>query len=1137
MTSATASLPGLNTATNASANAQSGLSAFLSVAGSLTSSGDDSPLHGILSVLDELNSSLNIDVSGLSEKLPQALNVIENALPADSLIFIEQLEDSYREVNDFLTTNDLVKQIQPGVSFEETALAIVDEVTDLFRNRLTDLGSSLVDAETLNQVKTALETIDTLAGGGNIEAEELLDFLADNLAGVAADLLSDVETHLDSTLNFIQPLSAASLDAAMSSASNSLAQALQNLANGVKDFDAADAAAYPALEALLDAYSSTLEAAFSALETLYSSLNNVVSAPQWARLFETYTEVLNAVPLPEGPTVDDAVDELVELMESLLSRLTMSLSAKDLAAQVTGVSASIHNLFADSPLHQVRQILIDFIGKIEQALAAVPTEEVQQAVDGMLSRVGQEIQDLNIDQVRSSIENGFETANNFIDNNLDDNLLNGVTTQLTSTLDRLNDIPIAELGNSISTAVQQAEQVITDLENSLSSGLDEIKNLLASLDSVDFKPVSSEVIDEIQTLKVKLQAINPDALSDVEKLAIQTGLAVLSAIDLEGEIVFGLKDGYAGISDELANAIQSVLDAWLEFRRRIGVLDASALAAPITGLLDEINNLIQGLNGNLLIAPLQELIDKLMQQLQSLSPAALLDPLQAPYDRMMQTIERANPDVWVAPLRTLYSEIDRLVTLIDITPLLTRLEEKEQQLFAEANQAIADALDAVQLPPPLDVFYAQIKTLIQGISGAVFGDPDGTLRNFSSLLSDSVRPSTMFQPLDAAFDRLIAATETLPAEQVLAALESLRQGLGAALPAMNPAHILSSLRDAEGRLASMSPANLAGAVKLPALRARLEVGFEGHSETAAAQASLLARFDIALAPLQISHVDAGLHRLHLSHEQLLNGLRQQINVLDAQGAQLAYQRLDSGLHRLLPDFLLQSTSLQFNDIQASLASLRPSTKARRLDTLVDRFLAEVQPLQASLDEAVNGFFSEIRQAALLLYPGDIKDAVAGVYDRLREKLDILNPDELAADLRSNVWEPLIDPLNAISPAALKAQLQALFDNLLTKIAVALDGLLEELMLAIDVFLSRIREAISQTLGALSQQIDNILEGVNDLIEQLDNLIIDELFNRLLNLLSNLKISFNLELDRVRNEFDAMLNAIPLSGSASASVDL
>jgi phage-related protein len=1134
--SATASLPNLQSATDASTNVQTGVKGFLSVAGALSEGGADSPLNGVFSALGDLQSTLDVDVSGLTTRLPQALTVIGNALPADTLNFVEQLEDAYRQLSNFLNNSELVKQIQPGMTLEQAALAVVDDVLDLFRNRLADLGEGLIDSDTLDAVKGALEVLESLAGGGSIDAEPLLDFLSENLVGVAPDLLSNARNQLESALNFIQPLSAGSVSTLVTSAQASLAPALQNLATAIKEFDAGDTSAYPALEALLLTYSNALNTTFSLLEGFYSALNTVVAAPQWAVLFDTYTDVLNAIPLSEIPTVNDAVDELVRFMESLLSRLTMSLSPEDLAARVDRISQSIQSMFADSPIHQVRQILIGFIGEIEQAIAAVPAEAVQQAVDGMLSRVGQEIQNLDIGAVRSGIESGFAQANQFIDDNLGGDLLTEMNQQLAAALDQLNAIPVADLGDTIASAINQAGQVVADLQSSLSSGLDEIRNLLITLDSVDYKPVSNEVVDEIRALKSKLQSINPNALSDVEKLAIQAGLAVLSAIDLKGEIVVGLKSGYAGIHDELANAVQKVLDAWLEFRRRIGILDASALTAPITGLLDELGRLVNRLNGNLLIAPLQDLVNQLIQQLQSLSPAALLDPLQAPYDRLMQILDRVNPDVWVQPLRALHTEIDRLIDLIDITPLLDELESRQKALFAEVNQEVIGALDAVQLPAPLDAFYDQVKVLIQAVSDAVFGDPDGTLRTVSLALSETMRPSLLLQPLDAAFDRLLSALEALPGDQVLAALETLRSGLGTVLPALNPAHIIQELREAEGRLASISPANLAlGAVQLPALRARLEISFEGHSEYAAAQASLLAQFDLTLAPLQFNEVNAGLYRLHQSHQQLVNSLRQQINRLDSGGARMAYQRLETGLRRLLPDFLLQTTPLQLSDIQAALASLRPSTQARRLDTVVERFIAEVKPLQSALEDSTNGFFGAIRQTAMLLYPGDIKDAIASVYATLRDKLHILDPDELAADLRTQLWEPLLDPLQAINPAALKAQLQALFDNLLNKVSTGITELLVQVKQSLDAFLGQIRAAISGILDALMAQVNAVLEQVDALIEQLDNLIVEDLFQRLLNLLSNLKTSFNLELDRVSNEFDAMLNAIPLSGSTSASL--
>src|SRR5262249_647781 len=159
----------------------------------------------------------------------------------------------------------------------------------------------------------------------------------------------------------------------------------------------------------------------------------------------------------------------------------------------------------------------------------------------------------------------------------------GVNQDLAAALQQFQNIPIAELGQELATAVQQAGQVIQDLETNLSSALDEVKTLLSALDGIDFRPVADEVVDEIDALKTKLAAIHRESLSDVERVAIQAALSVLRGIDLEGMIEIELKKGFAALDDQLTQAVQAILNAWLEFRRRIGGLDGSSLAAPATG--------------------------------------------------------------------------------------------------------------------------------------------------------------------------------------------------------------------------------------------------------------------------------------------------------------------------------------------------------------------------------------------------------------------------------------------------------------------------------------------------------------------------------------------------------------------------
>jgi hypothetical protein len=219
-----------------------------------------------------------------------------------------------------------------------------------------------------------------------------------------------------------------------------------------------------------------------------------------------------------------------------------------------------------------------------------------------------------------------------------------------------------------------------------------------------------------------------------------------------------------------------------------------------------------------------------------------------------------------------------------------------------------------------------------------------------------------------------------------------------------------------------------------------------------------------------------------------------------------------------------------DDVHVGLVGLRPSVKARRLDAATDRFLAELKPLQAALDGSVNGFFQEIRDAALVLHPAGLKTAVAGVTTTLRAKLDVLDPDALADDLRTALWDPLTDPLKAIDPAAIALQLDGLYQDLLAKVSGAVRGLLAQIRLAIDAFLTQIRQALAGVLDALKTQIEAILASVTALLAQLDGLVVDELFGRLLTLLAKLQTSFDAELDRVRHEFDAMLDAIPLGAS-------
>jgi uncharacterized protein (DUF2267 family) len=351
----------------------------------------------------------------------------------------------------------------------------------------------------------------------------------------------------------------------------------------------------------------------------------------------------------------------------------------------------------------------------------------------------------------------------------------------------------------------------------------------------------------------------------------------------------------------------------------------------------------------------------------------------------------------------------------------------------------------------------------------------------------------------------------------------------------------------------MSPGALTGLAALPALRARLQATLEAQVDLSVdlglARASLQARLALTLDPLSLQPEAADdaasplppglpptrLARLDARHRALVTALRLRLNTLDTRRAQAAYTQLAAGLVRVLPPFLRQSRPLTLGDVRSGLAALRPSTQARRIDEAVDRFLARLAPLQTALDGSINGFFSEIRNTALVLHPGGLKDAVAEVYAALRDRLAVLDPDALAAQLRTEVWDPLMEPLRAIDPQAIGSELNALYRDLIATLEASVQGLLGQLRSAIDSFMQRVRQALAGLLSTLTTTLDAVLADVTALLARLDDLIVNQLFERLLALLDRLKTSFATELHRVRNEFDAMLAAIPLGSPSQAAV--
>ena len=239
-------------------------------------------------------------------------------------------------------------------------------------------------------------------------------------------------------------------------------------------------------------------------------------------------------------------------------------------------------------------------------------------------------------------------------------------------------------------------------------------------------------------------------------------------------------------------------------RDRFGAFNPEVVLQPINALLGDANALLDRLNARILLGGLHDQLQIMERSLQQLSPGDLLRPLQEPFNLVMATLNRLDPASWVAPLNTLYDQIDRVIDLIDMVPLLTDLDRQQRELLSSVRTTILTAFDELDLPEPLQSFFADMRPLLELITEAIFGDPDTQLKQIGLSIHDKVNLETLFVPLDAAFLRLFHMVETVPAADLTATMNTIRQTLGVGLEVLNPQAIIGQLRAGYGRLQELA---------------------------------------------------------------------------------------------------------------------------------------------------------------------------------------------------------------------------------------------------------------------------------------------------------------------------------------------
>jgi hypothetical protein len=1128
-----AQLPDLSAVMQLAGVAQSGLDG---VAGGLDrlARTDQGPLQTIARSLTDLQRRLDVDTSGLTNRLPAALTTIQNAVPAGGVDSVRRISETYAAARTFLADGALTREASAAGSLLDAGRRTLTGAVEQFRNRQTELATRIIDGSIVSRVRSDLQTLTALRTDFGANQSQLLPFLANQLVGVAPSVLEPSIAHVRATLAVLDPLDDPALTDAVRATRGAMDDALRQVLEAIVSLDPADAAAHAALRTRLDTLDTTATAAGEAVAAVSRSLATLIGNHAWDDVFNGLETMLSGLALVPRLSIDAIVDDMSSVLHEVVMRVQTMASPEDLAERIEALSGKLRDTFLDSPLGQVRTAIETFLGDVRRALQDIPVDRVQQAVDAMLARVRQEIEGLGLTRVGDEIDAALADAERFVTQRLNADVREQVRAAVRALLEQLGNVRLDGLVDAIASLVSSLEQLIGEFVGAVDRAVQELGVFLAELEQVSFRPAADAVIAEIDDIKARLQAMNPDALSDVERLALQGALAVLRAIDLETEIVAGLKTAFAAAGREFRRLLDELGMLLETLRQHLSAYDPRLILSALTDVLGRAAAAAQQLNGGLLVRPLQEQLDAAIGQLQTLSPGAILDPLQQPYRVATGAVRALDPAEWLEPLSEIYAAVDRLIGLIDITPLLEELDIRRRELLSDVRAALLNAIDGIDLPPPLNGFVDTLRPFVEAMSDALFTSPEERLPQIALDLRSRVGLADLFAPLDRLFDELIEMVRRVPEEPLVTAFNAIREGLGAGLVAIDPTRILVQLRQAAGRIAELAPdatIRIADPLHAGLIEYNLRVE-QAPDDVGGAVAATRQRIETLIARFSSDAGPMSAWRRH--HDAAGDALRRHVNSLASGPAEAAYGKVRTNLEATLPRFLQVTTPLTHDDILAGLEEMRPSHAGASLEGLIAEFLQQLQPMAAAIEAPVNGFFRSVQGVLQLLDPLSLRTGVAAIYTAVRERVRILDPTALAARIRADLLQPVLDMLGGLDPEALKARLEATFRRVVEAVSRTARGVLEDIAAAIDAELRQIREALTEFSRRLTTAFEDAVNRVRVVIQTVEQLLFVELVDRLRSLIDNLEASFARELDRVRVSFDQMLDAMP-GGSGSVTV--
>lgn len=802
-----------------------------------------------------------------------------------------------------------------------------------------------------------------------------------------------------------------------------------------------------------------------------------------------------ALPRPAEFRFSQIMDGIRSYIEGLAAKMeAWAPTPEELRALTTDLTGSFRRFLEESPLGELRNILLRCHHRLMLALEELPFRDLASKVEQALRKVADAINVVDPDLIRKPIREFFET----IDAKIKEIPVSEIVAAVQSVWQSVNDVlqqvntQLDNLKNTLQGLVANVKTLEDQLKPTLDAIEDAVGTVEAQISSFDLQDASALIVDQLHELRDMVAGLDFSKLPDPALSALHAGAQMLKSLDVAGAVNPLLNEELAKVDP--TPQLESVTATLSAATGQLKAIDPASVVKQLDKPVDELLKALSEFGPEKLRSLLDEALKPVDDALREIDFSKALAPITRNYADLFARVDAVlNPDPIFEPLNGLVQPVVDVIDAIQPSRLIGFATAKAGPMAQAAGssagppgvitdarstlQAIPEAPEANQplfgfrpgdmLMPVIDL-HRQLMQTVDGFTDELLNPAAALLHDFFSVRLESLLPSSVELEVNAGLDVVIGefdsgavTTRLLPAAEAFQTFVETFTVKSEGLPAADAAVAL--------RIGSLLP---------------------------------------AADPLGLAPAGSQSEGVRAACAQVQAGLR-----LD--GLQNAAGYL-SGLQQMLPPFLNAAT-LTAESLRQFLRDLDPAPIRVAINDAFDRIgrriVALQQPLMKGIDELmrlVEEFLLPITPAALLeladrlhralkeqllaFHPNTFKDEVKLIFDVVKAQLKAFDPSIIVNELnqqRELLIKTLHDFIGQIQPdpaqfLALQQSLAGLKPSEILKPAVESLKPVSELLAKIDIkvileplieAIARVRVQVSEVVAEIEAALDEVLDAI------------------------------------------------------------